>query len=598
MRLDSSGNLGLGVTPSSWTGVGVAFETLGGAIIGQGNNNISYFQNTYYASAAFRYKTTNPASFYEQSSGKHVWYNAPSGTAGNAITFTQAMTLDASGNLGVGTTSPQSLGAGYQTITVNGTTGSGFVMKSNNSNRGYLWTDGSSYQVFGIGAYPMVFSTNSTERMRLDSSGNLGIGTTSPATYLQVASKTAGDSPTIRISNDTTATGSATLSLYRNASDNASVIHNPAGLRKTLQFLATHPSSVGMLWSTSDGTTTTDRMTLDSSGNLGLAITPHAWGGGYKTIDNQIYNSMYSNNGGFAGMACNAYNDGTNWIYKITTTANRFESTLNSFRWFTAPSGTAGTAISFTQAMTLDASGRLGIGTTSPACKLNVDGTGELLRLSGTTPFMQWFGSSACYIGDASQLVSGTAGDFVIRVGNSNTNNLIFATGTTQRARIDTNGNLLVGATSVVGSSVSGLALRNGGTSGNLLSAVSSTSSVDHMIFYNPNGTCGTLYTTGTSFGLYNASDARLKQNISTADNASVLIDAIQVRKFDWKVNGEHQRYGFIAQELATVFPEAVKQPENPDEMMGVDYAKLVPMLVKAIQELKAEFDAYKASHP
>jgi hypothetical protein len=57
--------------------------------------------NAYY-NGGYVYASSNPASYYQQSSGNHTWYNAPSGTAGNAITFTQAMTLNASGNLILG----------------------------------------------------------------------------------------------------------------------------------------------------------------------------------------------------------------------------------------------------------------------------------------------------------------------------------------------------------------------------------------------------------------------------------------------------------------------------------------------------------------
>jgi hypothetical protein len=71
------------------------------------------------------------------------------------------------------------------------------------------------------------------------------------------------------------------------------------------------------------------------------------------------------------------------------------------------------------------------------------------------------------------------------------------------------------------------------------------------------------------------------------APSASEDIDAIQVRSFDWKVGGEHQKYGMIAQELLKVAPDAVSQGENPDDMMGVDYSKLVPMLIKEIQSLR-----------
>jgi hypothetical protein len=95
--------------------------------------------------------------------------------------------------------------------------------------------------------------------------------------------------------------------------------------------------------------------------------------------------------------------------------------------------------------------------------------------------------------------------------------------------------------------------------------------------------------TTDGSTTTYNtSSDVRLKDNITDADDAASLIDALQVRKFDWKSDNSHQRYGFVAQELVTVAPEAVSQPADPDDMMGVDYSKLVPMLVKEIQSLRA----------
>ena len=75
------------------------------------------------------------------------------------------------------------------------------------------------------------------------------------------------------------------------------------------------------------------------------------------------------------------------------------------------------------------------------------------------------------------------------------------------------------------------------------------------------------------------------------------MIDAIKVRKFDWKADGAHQRYGFVAQELIDVAPEAVSKPAgDPDGLMGVDYSKLVPMLIKEIQSLRARVAALEAA--
>jgi hypothetical protein len=103
--IDSSGNLGLGVTPSAWsTGKAIEVGRVGNAIWNLDSNETYFLSNAYFNSG-FKYGATGTATQYLQFSGQHRWYNAPSGTAGNAITFTQAMTLDASGNLLVGTTS-------------------------------------------------------------------------------------------------------------------------------------------------------------------------------------------------------------------------------------------------------------------------------------------------------------------------------------------------------------------------------------------------------------------------------------------------------------------------------------------------------------
>jgi hypothetical protein len=107
------------------------------------------------------------------------------------------------------------------------------------------------------------------------------------------------------------------------------------------------------------------------------------------------------------------------------------------------------------------------------------------------------------------------------------------------------------------------------------------------------------LSLSGTEFGsiaivgaatVYNtSSDERLKENIQDANDAGSKIDAIQIRQFDWisEYGGEHQDYGVIAQELLLVAPEAVSEGYTEDDMMSVDYSKLVPTLVKEIQSLR-----------
>jgi hypothetical protein len=103
MTLNSTG-LGVGVTPSAWSGYGLpVIETPdNGTFIAAGPN--AYFGANWYWNGGFKYRTSNTANYFQINTGTFKWYTAPSGTAGNAITFTQAMTLDASGNLSVGAT--------------------------------------------------------------------------------------------------------------------------------------------------------------------------------------------------------------------------------------------------------------------------------------------------------------------------------------------------------------------------------------------------------------------------------------------------------------------------------------------------------------
>ena len=107
LRLDSSGNLGLGVTPSAWTTY-TAQQIRNASIYGwsSGNSFAGFAANTWYGGspAGYRYISSDYATEYYQNAGSHIWRTAPSGTAGDAISFTQAMTLNASGNLLVGTT--------------------------------------------------------------------------------------------------------------------------------------------------------------------------------------------------------------------------------------------------------------------------------------------------------------------------------------------------------------------------------------------------------------------------------------------------------------------------------------------------------------
>jgi hypothetical protein len=146
--LNSSGNLGLGVTPSAWT-TSFGFKALDigqGCVLGATSDANLIYNAFFNSSNAWIYKTTAAAARYQQSGATHAWYSAASGTAGNAITFTQAMTLDASGHLLVGKTSK------------NNTSGNGFQCEANGTVNVVTSSSTSSFDTYeiystGAGAY-------------------------------------------------------------------------------------------------------------------------------------------------------------------------------------------------------------------------------------------------------------------------------------------------------------------------------------------------------------------------------------------------------------------------------------------------------------
>jgi hypothetical protein len=185
---DSSGNLGLGVTPSAWGGSGVKALDIGTAAALSGSGaDAGLIANAYYNGSSWIYKTSSLAARYQilVGSGSHAWFNAASGTAGNAITFTEAMTLDASGNLGIGETSPGS----YSKVVVRGGSGN-FISYFGASTQTILGDNaGAAGQAGTVSNHPFLLITNASERARIDTSGNLLVGTTAASNIAGRASK-------------------------------------------------------------------------------------------------------------------------------------------------------------------------------------------------------------------------------------------------------------------------------------------------------------------------------------------------------------------------------------------------------------------------
>jgi hypothetical protein len=468
------------------------------------------------------------------------------------------MRLDSSGNLGIGTSSPTDklqVGAfsGNNVITVGaGTAGVSSVYFGDGTGadryRGYIDYVHTSDR--------FEFGTSATTKATLDSSGNLGIGTSSPGQKLEVAGnifvntsgnpyaeiKTsgAGNNPSLKLTADTNSwTFQGTFS---NANDDLLVLYNATTL-----------------------------LDLTKDGNLGLGVTPSAWGGTYKA--QQIGQAgVLAGHGSLPAftLASNAY-ENSGWKAITTNPAQRIDlsSDNNATIFYRAASATAGSALSWVETARFDSSGNLDLGTTGGSDRYqNIIATSAKLTFNAGTGFT---GSAATSIYNQSAIA------------------MIFGTNNTERARIDSAGRVLVNNTTLDAGYIS---VRQG-TYYSLQSDTTSTSAgVGHVVFTVNGGTAGTITTSNTTTAYNTSSDCRLKENISVADDAGELIDSIEIVKHDWKAGG-HTRYGAIAQDLHEVFPEAVAvgDADDVDELKtpwGVDYSKLVPMLVKEIQSLRA----------
>lgn len=538
--------------------------------------------------------------------------------------------------------------------------------------------------------------TTLTERMRITSAGNVGIGTSSPAGKLVVSNGSSGTTVNAQaddfIVDSSSDVGISILSpdanvsrlVFGSPSDSLAAQVNWDYTNKSL-YVGTATATGKLLLITGNAATAA---TLDSSGNLGLGVTPSS--STAKQFEIGYAGQGLSSRSGIMNYVLNGtYNSG--WKYAGTGAVSNFELYNGTFAWYTAPSGTAGNAISFTQAMTLDASGNLGIGTTSPNNKLAVsysdtnyaggiyvtntattgnawgridlksaNATGSFVlaqdqsgiayvTMAGNYPMafatnnterMRITSSGNLLVGTSTnpssanvRQVLATSGDTYLQIASGSTGggligqagaNMLFYTYTgavgsesyTERMRIDSSGNLLVGKTSTattsLGWNLSPVAGNAKFDTGQYF--VFNRDTNDILInFRRSDVSVGNINVTTTATAYVTSSDYRLKDNIAPMTGALATVSQLKPVTYTWKADGSTGQ-GFIAHELAEVVPDCVTGEKDAVELVdikdeegnvigqeekpvyqGIDTSFLVATLTAAIQELKAEVDSLKA---
>jgi hypothetical protein len=349
-------------------------------------------------------------------------------------------------------------------------------------------------------------------------------------------------------------------------------------------------SGSALTFFTNSSGTPAERMRLDASGNLGLGVTPSAWGSAYRAEDiGGVLGLTSSVNG---DIWYNAYNNGTNDIYKNGGfKASLFRQNNGAFEWhntnISAPS--AGSTITLIQAMTLDASGNFLVGLTSSTAKFHVT--------NGASPASRLIVGAG---GGAANTLYSTlaAGDYVS-----------FETNAAERARITSGGDLLIGTNAAACTSKLDVLQTTAATSG--IGCKSTNSNAQCFVAWNSDTSGDNIFaqfyteTSATSRGsitynragglvAYNTtSDYRAKDILGPVQNPGTTIDALKV--YNGKMKGATvERPMLVAHEAQEVTPYAVtgeKDAVNDDgtpKYQQMDVSSLVPLLIAEIQSLRA----------
>jgi hypothetical protein len=680
MRVTSAGNVGIGTSSP-----GVKLDVIGDIrSFGSGSSNAMLIGGT--ADGALlqlnRGGSASQNAFISQyqgslfiknlDSGDFVFTNTTSDTermritsAGNVSIATGNLTFSATGQRITGDMSNATIAnrMAFQTSTTNGSTtimalpnGTGvnsqLLLRSSSSavddSFGQVVLVGGSEFRIATGAsgtgtsLPLTMSTSGVERMRIDTSGNVGIGSSSISNpnKLDVVASNADQRIAMRTQDTSgqatveaqvnnywtglTFTGTA-ITQYDSAATGTTVGLSNANLG-ALRF---QNGSNALIYTNGGtpivfGTTNTERMRITPAGEVGIGTssttaaltvsaattsvfqaintaTPSTSAGagivGYTdgtptAADQRLGFYLFGSRGGVGGTYNSAGMQG------FTSQAWTLGSAQGSYLTFaTTPSNSATRA----EAMRITSAGNVGIGTTGPIYTLDVNGNGRFNNTGAGGGFARFgnnldgnLGSIGVPFNSAVLTISNeVGGGFPIG----------FNTAGAERMRIDGGGSVLVGTTSnnfassnhrVVIAADSSVANPFG--INNLQSGTGSS----NCVFFGRNGTfTGGITNTGSNTAYNTSSDHRLKENVQPMQNALGVVAQLKPVTYNWKIDGSAGQ-GFIAHELQAVIPDAVTgekdavDKDGKPKYQGVDTSFLVATLTAAIQEQQKMIEELK----
>lgn len=541
---------------------------------------------------------------------------------GTTMLDTSDTTLKNVSKIGIGTASPgyklhlheNSSSESYQLFT-NSTTGAttsdGFRIGIDSNENALIWHREAKI---------IQFATSNDIKMVILANGNVGIGTTSPVEPLHVQfSNNTGADTGIVIKNTNTGTTANFAGLQTQAVNGAvlgtlaSADYDAWGVGTFAGSQSNHPTYLIA--------NNAVKMTILANGNVGIGTNNphgnlHIHGDNTRTIFGPVTANLAAQHRleFWEGAPTNSTDAHYAIEYDGTTTYGGdgaflfrgYGSAANQVFGGINRQGTAFFGMN-------GASPRVGIGTTTPNAKLHVfendstafspssstwhnivvsnENTSGTARTAGIAFELNGYHANAGT--GIAAVKNGTASDYGADLAFITRPQSLVAE---ERMRIDSAGNVLFGCVAQPSGSTGGSGFMNS-THGrrNLWLALTSTADNSLVIFANPNGIVGQIRCSGSVTNYITTSDRRLKENIIPIQDASQKILAMNPVSHTW-INDKTapEQHGFIAQEMQSIVPEAVSGDANSEEMMGMDYGKITPVIVKSLQDALNEISSLK----